>query len=146
MNATFFDIVDALLIACTFVPVVVRRDYRLLVAPIGLAGYHFIGRIIINYIDDPALLLSFVQTLVSVVLLFALIQINYRRIIATLFLFMSLSGIVATVFNVVPPIGQGLAFNLWNFQSLCLHIIAILIIAGTVKNGKVHRRINLASD
>lgn len=140
MTATVFDVVDALVVATTFVPVVARRQWHLLPAPLGLTFYHIGGRIILTQAYDPALSLAIAQTCVAVGFLFSAVLTNYGRLVGSIFLAMSMSGALTYITDTTPPLAGGLGLNLWNFQSLALHIVAVLIITGALRHASILRR------
>lgn len=138
MSLTLFDILDALLLAAAIVAVIMSGRPRVLVWPVAaLAAYHVLGRQVMTW-PDNALSLAALQTMAATGYLFSPILSNYGRMIASLFLAMSLSGIIATLTETVPPLGQGLGLNLWNFQSGCLHAAALLTIAGVMRHGHLY--------
>lgn len=140
MTLTVFDVLDAAIIAAAFVCLATTGRWHLGWSVGALMMYHIIGRKLLTT-DDPALNLSVMQTIVAVGYLLSPVLSNYGRIIGTLFLAMSLSGIVAVLTGTVPPLGQGLHFNLWNIQSALLHLAAIVNIVGILRHGHLRRAV-----
>lgn len=138
MTLTVFDVLDAVLLAAAIAAVIASGRPRVLVWPVAaLAAYHILGRQVLTW-PDNALSLAALQTMAATGYLFSPILSNYGRMIASLFLAMSLAGVAATLTATVPPLGQGLGFNLWNFQSACLHMASLLTIAGVLRHGHLY--------
>ena len=97
MNATPWDMLDAGLVALAFIAVIRTGKPELLWGPAGLALYHLGGRFIINDLPNPAMTLAAAQTFVAIGFLFSRVMSNYGRIIGSLFLLMSMSGIIAVL-------------------------------------------------
>ena len=141
---TAFDILDALLLAGVILAWMQARNAYLAWAVGGLIMTHLSGRHIMATYEDPLPLLGVGFTGVAIAYLLAPIITVYGRVIGTLFAGMGMACFVSLMTGHNPPIGQGLAFNVWNMLSTMLHLSAIILIVGVHRHGRILDRANRA--
>lgn len=103
----------------------------------GLLLYHVAGRIVVDGHFDPIISLATLQTTIAVGYLLSRYLSLYGVAVGCIFAIMSISSCLAWLTGMDAPYKQGLGFDLWNFQSLCLHAVAILIIVGIVRYDRI---------
>jgi hypothetical protein len=101
--------------------------------------YHVFGRIVVDGHFDPVISLAMLQTIMAGGYLASRYLSLYGVAVGCIFALMSISSCYAWVMELDTTYKQGLGFDLWNFQSLCLHVIAVLIMAGTIRYDRVFR-------
>ncbi len=137
---TVFDILDGGLVAAVIATAFVCRASWAIPPVAGLVAYHAIGRWVAFQTADPLPLLAIMAFLTSLSFHFGAFFTIYARLIGTLFALISMSAAMGAWFGIVPQNGMGLALDVWNFQSLALGLIAILMIMGIVRHERLVAR------
>ena len=145
MNLTVFDILDGGLVAAVIATAFACRANWAVPPVAGLVAYHAIGRWVAFQTDDPLPLLMVLQMLAAVSFHFGAFFTIYARLIGSAFAVLALSSAVGTILGIVPANGGGLAFDLWNFQSVVLHGITFLMMVGIIRHDSILARNRAAS-
>lgn len=143
---TAFDMIDACLVAAVIVTAIAYRAWWARWAIGGLALYHVLGRAIAWNLADPLAELALLQLGVAAGYLFGPLLSLYGRAVGTIFAVMSLSSLYASLDGSLPPLGEGLGFDLWNFQSVCLDAVAVLMILGVMRHYAIVRMAGPGAD
>lgn len=140
---TVFDMLDMALVAAVIVVAWAKQAKWALWAVASLLLYHVVGRWIAWHVAEPLPELALAQFAVALGYLFGPILSNYGRIVGSLFVVMSLSSLGGVIAGATPRLAGGLALDLWNVQSLCLHGIAITIVIGVLRHDYLgHTRVH----
>lgn len=137
---TAFDLIDGGMVSAVILTALAKRAHWAIPPVAGLALYHALGRWVAFQTDDPLPVLMVMQTLTTASFHFGLFLTTYGRLIGSLFALIGLSSAAGAWFGIVPQNSQGLALDLWNFQSAALHVIAVLMIAGIIDHDRAVAR------
>lgn len=132
---TIFDVMDFTLVMGCFAVASIWRVPSAYWAAGGLLLYHVGGRWIVFQMTDPLPLLALGQWGVALGYLLSPVLSNYGRVVGTLFVLMSFSTLAAVAAGMQVTHFGGMQLDLWNFQSACLTLAAITIMAGTIRRG-----------
>lgn len=137
---TVFDIIDVALVSGVIVAAIRLRAWWATWAVSALVLYHLFGRAVAWQVENPLPELALMQLAVAAGYLFGPILSNYGRIVGSLFVIMSLSSVTAGIAGELPPLAAGLGVDLWNFQSMCLHVVSITLIIGINRHERLAER------
>ena len=135
---TIFHHLDAIGVALALTVFFASRQWAVGWAVGSLLLFHLGGR---YYLVNGTLLdLAAMQTAMASGFLFGPFLTVYGRLVGTIYAVMSMASLAVYASGNVPPVGHGLGLNIWNFHSLCLHVIVGLTIIGTVRHGRIATR------
>ena len=134
---TRFDYLDIAMVMTVIGVMMWRGSWSAQWGVWGICAVHIAYRIILTFSPDPVLHLGAAFILAGIGFMFSRVLTVYGVIIASLLFTMS-GGCALTEFMGWPaPVDQGLGLDIHNFNSACLHVIAITAFVAVVRHERI---------
>jgi hypothetical protein len=132
---TLFDAIDAAAVSLAVVVFFASKQWAVGWAVGSLLLFHLGGR---HYLANGTLLdIAALQTAMAVGFLLGPFLTVYGRLVGTVYAVLSVISVMAYSTGWTVPTGQGIGINIWNIQSIGLHVIVWLTITGTLRHGRI---------
>lgn len=105
----------------------------------GIVAVHVAYRVILTFSTDPVLHLGVAFILTGIGFMFSRVLTVYGVIIASLLFTMSGACALTEFMGWSAPTDQGLGLDLHNFNSACLHVIAVTALIAVVRHERIAR-------